>query len=85
MTDSAGTQSLFLHVMGTNGDVSAVARSDASGQTGVQVTLADGRRVTARFANDGTGGTLQILQAGGATLLSGNLPTTVSAPPLFAN
>lgn len=84
-TDVNGTQSLFLHVMGTNGDVSSVTRSDASGQTGVQITLADGRRVTARFANDGTGGTLLIAQAGGATLFSGSLPTTVSAPPLFAN
>lgn len=85
VTDTTGTQSLFLHVMGTNGDVSAVARSDASGQTGVQITLADGRRVTARFANDSTGGTLQIAQPGGAMLFSGNLPTTVSAPPLFVN
>lgn len=85
VADANGTQSLFLHVMGTNGDVSSVTRSDASGQTGVQITLADGRRVTARFANDGTGGTLLIAQAGGATLFSGSLPTTVSAPPLFAN
>lgn len=85
VTDSAGTQSLFLHVLGTNGDVTSAVRSDATGHTGVQITLADGRRVIARFANDSTGGTLQILQSGGATVLSSSLPTTVSAPPLFTN
>ena len=83
--DSAGTQSLFLNVLGTNGSVSAATRSDASGQTGASVTLADGRQVTVRFANAARGGSLELRSAGGTVLRSGSFGTTVTAPPLFRN
>jgi hypothetical protein len=85
VVDSSGTQSQFLHVLGTNGSVSATTRSDAPGQTGVQITLADGRTAIVRFANAATGGTLELRQADGTVLRSGALPTTVVAPPLFRN
>ncbi|MFT3859680.1 MAG: hypothetical protein QM742_19960 [Aquabacterium sp.] len=40
VTDTAGTQSNFLHIMGTNASVNAATRSDATGQTGTVITLA---------------------------------------------
>jgi uncharacterized repeat protein (TIGR02543 family) len=84
VVDTAGTQSNFLHVMGTNASVTAATRSDASGQTGVAITLADGRTVTVRFSNAGTGGSLEI-KSGSTAQVTGALPTTVTAPPLFRN
>lgn len=85
VVDTAGTQSNFLHVMGTNSSVTSATRSDATGQTGVQIVLADGRTATVRFGNTTTGGTIDIRAAGGATVVTGALPTTVTAPPLFRN
>jgi len=82
--DSAGTESRFLHVLGAGGAVAAAVRSDAPGQTGALVTLADGRSALVRFSDAGTGGTLELRDAGGALLRSGPLATTVTAPPLFA-
>ena len=85
VADSNGDSSLFLHVMGTDGSVSSSTRSDATGQTGAQVTMSNGRTAIVRFSSTGTGGTLEIRDAGGAVLSSGALPTTVTAPPLFVN
>lgn len=89
VSDAARAQSLFLHVLGTNGAVSSATRSDATGQTGVQIELADGRRVLVRFNNgtgdNATGGTLEIQPAGGgAAQFSGQLPKGISRWPLFA-
>jgi hypothetical protein len=66
-------------VLGTNGSVTAATRSDAPGQTGVVISLNDGRTATVRFAQTGTGGTLEIRTAGGTTEASGPLPTTSHA------
>ena len=85
VADSAGTGSQFLHVFGLDGSVASVARSDAAGQTGVEITFADGRSATVRFSIAGRGGTLELRAAGGASLFSGALPTTVATLPLFAN
>jgi hypothetical protein len=82
--DTAGTQSLFLHVLGAGGAVATAVRADAAGQTGAQVTLADGRTALVRFSDAGTGGTLELRDAGGALLRSGPLATGVTPPPLFA-
>ena len=83
--DTAGTQSLFLHVLGTNNSVSNATRNDSSGQTGAQITLADGRTATVRFGNDVRGGTLELRDAGGAVQFSSGLPSTVVAPPVLRN
>lgn len=69
---SAGNQSLFLHVLGANGALGAAARSDGSGQTGAQVSLADGR-------------TLELRAANGDVQFNAVLPATVSPPPLFVD
>ena len=85
--DAAAAQSNFLHIIATNTVnspiISGVTRSDATGQTGAQFTLSDGRAVTVRFANATTGGTLEIRNAAGVVQVSGLLPTTVVAPPVF--
>lgn len=81
----AGASSEFLHVMGLNGSVSQAVASNAAGQTGTIVTLADGRTVTLRFNRDSRGGAIEIRSAGGAVLESAALPTTVQAPPIYAN
>lgn len=85
LADSAGTQSLFLHVIDTNGAVSTAVRSDAAGQTGVQITFADGRSALVRFSNTSLGGTLDLRAPGGAVLFNAALPTTVTPPPVFVN
>ena len=82
-TGSGATQ--FLHVLGTQGSVVSAVRSDATGQTGAQITLKDGRVVRVRFGTSGAGNsTLEIRQADGTLALSQALPSTVTAPPLFA-
>ncbi|MBL8095820.1 MAG: hypothetical protein JNL73_16715 [Anaerolineales bacterium] len=85
VADGAGTQSLFLHVVDTNGAVTTAVRSDSAGQTGVQITFADGRTALVRFSNTGLGGTLDLRAPGGAVLYNSAMPTTVTAPPVFAN
>ena len=84
VADSTGTGSRFLHVFGLDGSVASVARSDAAGQTGVQIKLTDGRTATVRFSTAGHGGTLDLRTAGDASLFNGPLPTTVASLPLFA-
>lgn len=79
VTDNAAGQTLFLNVLGTNGSVTNAVASNGTGQTGTQITLSDGRTVTVRFSDSGTGGTLEM------PAFSGALPTTVVAPPLFRN
>ena len=83
--DANGDTSVFLHVLGTDGSVTQAVRSDASGQTGAQITLAGGRTATVRFSTTGTGGTLEIRESNGTVVSSGALPTTVQAPALFVN
>jgi len=83
VTDGAGTQTIFLHVLGTNGSVKLTTAADVSGQTGVRIDLADGRVAVVRFANNALGGTLTLTGADGSTLSSGALPTSVQAPALF--
>jgi hypothetical protein len=81
---ATGTSSTFLHVMGTNSSVLASTRSDASGQIGTVITLADGRTVTVRFNTASTGGTLSV-QSGSTSQFSGTLPSTITTPPVFLN
>lgn len=80
---STGTESLFLHVIGTNSDVASVTSSDAAGQTGVAITFTDGRTATVRFSNSSTGGTLDFRTSGGAVLYNAALPTTVTTPAIY--
>lgn len=84
-THATGTSSRFLHVVGTNGSAPTATRSDEAGTIGAQIGLADGRSVLVRFSDAGTGGTLEIKRADSSVEWSGALPTTVTAPPLFAN
>jgi PKD repeat protein len=83
VADSTGAQTIFLHVLGTNGSVKLTTAADVSGQTGVRIDLADGRVALVRFANNATGGTLTLTGADGTILSSGALPTSVQAPALF--
>ena len=85
VADVAAGTSLFLHVLGTNRAVAQAVRSDAAGQTGAQITLADGRSALVRFSTAGTGGSLELRAAGGAVITTGALPSGVAALPLFAN
>jgi len=81
----AGGSSEFLHVIGLNGSATQAVASNAAGQTGTSVTLADGRVVTVRFNQNSRGGTIEIRSAGGAILESGALPNTIQAPPVYAH
>jgi len=84
VADASDTSSRFLHVLGADHAFTNAVRSDASGQTGAQLTLADGSIATARFSTDGTGGTLDIKNASGVVTFTGTLPTSVQQPPRFA-
>src|SRR3569833_872779 len=47
--DTSGTSSVFLNVLGADHAFTNAVRSDVSGQTGAQITLADGSTATVRF------------------------------------
>jgi hypothetical protein len=85
VSDTNGTSSVFLNVLGADNSFSTAVRSDAAGQTGARITLADGSVATVRFSTDGTGGTLDIVNSSASPTYSGTLPTSVQAPPRFAN
>jgi len=85
VSDTNGTSSVFLNVLGADHSFSTAVRSDAAGQTGAQITLADGSVATVRFSTDGTGGMLNIVNSSGTSTYSGMLPTGVQAPPRFGN
>lgn len=78
-----GTSTLFLNVLGTQGSVQSVERLD--GAASVRIKLADGRTATLRWSDTGFGGSFELLDAQGRALSQGALPSTVVAPPLFAN
>jgi hypothetical protein len=75
--------SVFLNVMGTNGAVRQVARSDATGLIGTRIELDDGRIATVRFAANSLGGQIEILAANGQAVVTGALPQTIAAPAVF--
>lgn len=81
VADEAGSSSVFLNVLGTDRSFSTAVRSDATGQTGAQITLANGSTATVRFNTDGTGGTFEIRNQAGSVTLSEALPTTVNTLP----
>jgi hypothetical protein len=83
VADSAGNQSLFLHVLTADNAVASAVRNDAAGQTGVLVTLQDGRTALVRFAHSSPSGTLDLRFANGEVQYNAALPSTVTAPPLF--
>ncbi len=85
VADSGSAGSVFLHVFSLNGAVVSASRSDAPGQTGVQLRLADGRSATLRFSTQGSGGSLELRAADSSTLFGGALPAGVTPPPLFVN
>jgi hypothetical protein len=85
VADANGDTSHFLNILGTNASVTSAIRSDAVGQTGANISLADGRQVIVRFSTAGTGGTIDIRNSAGLPILSETLPTTVQAPALFVN
>jgi hypothetical protein len=73
---------VFLNVISLDGAVTAEAASNTSTQTGVTLTLADGRHVTVHFNDAAAGGTLDIM-TGGQTMTS-PLPATVASYPVLA-
>ncbi len=85
VTDALSDTSVFLNVLGVNGSVQEAVRSDAAGQTGTAIRLADGRMVTVRFGTQASGGSIEIRSPSGSVQVSGSLPTTVQPPPLLVN
>ena len=85
VADSASNTSVFLNVLGTDGVVTTAVRSDATGQAGALITLADGSSALVRFNTATSGGTLELRNASGAVTSSGALPTAVQTPARFAN
>ncbi len=85
VADSTGDTSVFLNVLGADRAFSTAVRSDATGQTGALITLANGSTATVRFSTAGTGGTLEIRNQAGQVTSTGALPTTIQTPPRLAN
>lgn len=79
------SRSEFLHVIGLDGSVAGAVASNSGGQSGVDISLADGRRAIVRFSQNGTGGTVEIRSSNGMVIETTTLPTSIQAPPLFVN
>ncbi|MBB5203633.1 hypothetical protein HNQ51_000926 [Inhella inkyongensis] len=71
---------LYLNVLALPG---ALAQVEALGEGGVRLRLSDGRQASLRFAQQGWGGDLELLDAQGQPLWKAALPSTIAAPPLF--
>lgn len=84
VADTEGSNSVFLHVLSTNGSVLSSTRADAPGQTGATIKLADGRTATVRFSTKGGAASLDLRGADQSPQASGPLPSTVTAPGLLA-
>jgi hypothetical protein len=81
----SGTQSAFLHVIGTSGadgrsSVLSVTDISSGDVSGAQVQLADGRVVRVQFGRSG-GGHIALQAFGGSVLRSEDWPGTVTRPP----
>lgn len=74
---STGDSNVFLHVIGLNNVVASAVASDATGQTGVLITFADGGTATVRFSTAGTGGTIDLRDSGNSVLVAESFTTTV--------
>jgi hypothetical protein len=85
VADANGDSTLFLHVLGTDRAFSSATRSDAAGQIGAEIKLANGSTVTARFSTSGTGGALVTTAKNGSVVSSVALPTAVQLPPRLVN
>ena len=85
VADTVGSTSVFLHVLGADRSFGSAVRSDATSQTGAQITLANGNIATVRFNTTGTGGTLEIRNQSGQVISTGALPTTIQSIPRLAN
>ncbi len=85
VADSTGDTSVFLNVLGADRAFSTAVRSDAAGQIGALITLANGSTATVRFSTAGTGGTLEVRDQTGQVTSTGALPTTIQALPRLAN
>ncbi|MBI2037411.1 MAG: hypothetical protein HYT15_00555 [Candidatus Magasanikbacteria bacterium] len=81
--DNNGTQSLFLHVIGVNSQVTSVISDNTATETGARITFSDGTVATVRFSNAGRGGTLNMVSASGQTLYNAALPITVNTFPQY--
>ncbi len=80
---SSGTESLFLHVVGVNNQVSSVVADNTATETGARITFSNGTVATVRFSNAGHGGTLNMVNGSGVTQYNSALPTTVNTFPLY--
>ena len=80
-----GDTTVYLHVLGTDRAFSSAVRSDATGEIGAEIKLANGSVVVARCRLSGHGGTVEIKHSNNALTSSGALPTTVQDMPRFAN
>ncbi|MBI5488223.1 MAG: hypothetical protein HY905_12895 [Deltaproteobacteria bacterium] len=81
--DSAGGRSRFLHVLSLDGAATGVGSSDDGTRSGAGISLAAGGSAVVRFENDGWGGTLQLLDAGGGVVLEVVLESGVEALPVL--
>lgn len=77
-------QSTFLHVLGTSGSVLGAERSDADGQIGVLLRLADGRKVAVRFGSDAQPGRIEFFAPDEKLQFQAALARAVTPVPLFA-
>jgi hypothetical protein len=75
---------LFLNVLSLDGSVTAVTEASPSGMRGVTLTLADGRTVTAQFAEASFGASLDVT-GGSGPAIHGPLARSVAELPRYAN
>jgi hypothetical protein len=81
--DSAGTSSLFLHVVSLDAAVATVVGDDIAGQHGVKLGLKDGGTATVRFGDATPGATVEWTRANGTQVTSGPRTLAVETLPLL--
>ena len=81
--DSAGTSSLFLHVISLDGAVATAASDDLAGQHGVKLTLKSGDAATVRFWDATPGASIDWTRANGTSVTTGPRTMGVQALPLL--
>jgi hypothetical protein len=75
--------SRFFHVLYLDGAVNNLSLADSGTREGLELGFTAGGTATIRFERDIVGGDLEITDAGGSTIFSGELPTGVETFPIL--
>lgn len=82
-TDSSASTTYFLHILDVNKAVKSAALVKTTTQTGANLELANGRKITVKFNNTQKGGSITIKSSTNSLLANDVLPSTIQALKLY--